>query len=87
MKKAFIAFACLLFVQLLAAQTVSLQYSKASLQETYAAGKLSQALLEKRYTLNEASADYVLQLIIDPALGAEAFSIKPAGKKNNNSRW
>jgi hypothetical protein len=82
MKRAFLllTIGCMLCISTLA-QTVNLRYSKTSPQESYAADKLKQALLEKGYAPKyEGNIDYIIQLVLDKALGAETFSIKRTSK-------
>lgn len=70
------------FVSFSFAQTVHLLYDRTKSQTVYAAHQLEKALLEKRYVLKEAPADYTIQLAVNPnEPGLEAFSIAPASGK------
>lgn len=65
----------------ISAQTVQLTFDRNSKQQAYAAGKLLQALFKKGYVQKATNAEYKIELSIDPALAAEAYTVKPKGKK------
>lgn len=65
-------------------QPVTIKYNKASLQSTYAAGKLEKALLLKGYTSTNAKGAAVIELSVSARqLGDEAYSIGVIGKQIN----
>jgi len=81
------AIPCVLLVIFLStvseASTVAIVDPASTPQSQYAARKLGSALTERGYTLSESrpGADFTITLAIEPkALGAESFSITPAGK-------
>ena len=74
---------CFLLSGIVLAKNVFLQYNKGVPQFEYAARKLSDALMERQYTITDAHTnyDFLISLVINPdQLGAEAFSIIPGGK-------
>jgi hypothetical protein len=65
------------------AKNVFVQYKKGVPQIEYAAGKLSEALVERHYSITntQTNYDFLISLSLNPdQLGAEAFSIIPEGK-------
>lgn len=70
---------CIGFVSSGFSQTVKLLYDRTKPQTVYAAHRLEKALLEKRYVLKDAQADYAVQLTVNSGeTGLEAFSITPS---------
>jgi hypothetical protein len=64
------------------AQRVTLVYDTASPQAVYAAGKLKEALLMQKYTVQSGNAEYTVRLNLDTVrLGNEAYAIVPEGKR------
>ena len=57
-------------------QSVHIAYSKASLQEAYAAGMVEKSLLKKGYSLKGSNAEFEIRLTINKEkLGSEAYSV------------
>lgn len=62
-------------------QSVTIHYNTASPQQAYAVATLQKVLADKGYTFQSASTSYTIRLQINAKrLGAEAFSILPAGR-------
>src|SRR5690606_575530 len=59
--------------------SVQLNYDDTSLQQQYAAKKLSESLQENGYNITDNNAAITLEFKIDSTLGQEAFSIKNQG--------
>src|SRR5215212_619108 len=63
-------------------QTVRITYSKASLQEAYAAGMVEKSLLKKGYSLKGSNTEFEIRLTINKEnLGSEAYSVVRDNKK------
>lgn len=74
---------CLFFAEKSFSQKVAILHNKDVPQEAYAAGKLSEVVLEKGYTIvnSQQNYDHLINLAIHKtALEAEAFSIIPENK-------
>lgn len=57
-------------------QSVHIAYSKASLQEAYAAGMVEKSLLKKGYSLKGSNPEFEIRLTINKEkLGSEAYSV------------
>ena len=65
-------------------QSVSIQYTDSSRQETYAANALKKTLKEKGYSVEQENGKYQINFSIDgQRLVAEAFTISPNGNAIN----
>lgn len=60
--------------------SVQLNYDDTSLQQQYAAKKLSESLQENGYTIADNNAAITVEFKLDTTLGQEAFSIKKPRK-------
>lgn len=82
MKKKTLLFSCFLLISAAAqaVNIVSVQYDTSSLQTSYAAKILTQALSERGIELKSTQADYQISFQIHSDLDAESYTIKP-GKK------
>ena len=85
MKRIFLLFTaiCCLLPGTAWAQSVFVQYEKNVPQVEYAARKLTDALIERKYEITDAHTDYdfLISLTVQAdQLGAEAYSIIPEGK-------
>ncbi|MES1221621.1 MAG: glycoside hydrolase family 20 zincin-like fold domain-containing protein, partial [Bacteroidota bacterium] len=71
-----LAICFVIFISPVFCQTVIIHYSNVSPQQAYAASILKNSLLQKKYIIKETSADYSINLVLDPnSLEAEAYSL------------
>ncbi len=62
------------------AQSVKLVFNKTSPQAAYAAARLRSELVKKNYAIRTGPNGFVINIVNDSKLGAEAYSIDPKGK-------
>lgn len=62
-------------------QTIGVSYAQGSPRQEYAAGVLEKSIIKKGYGYKKSGAEFVINFLIDKALGSEAFSIQPSAKR------